>query len=60
MEEGCHKSKRLSYMTKFKCEVVRCTEEKGDLKASAVFGVDESNIQLWWKHKAVISKCEAP
>jgi hypothetical protein len=24
MEEGCQKSKRLSYSAKFKCEVIRC------------------------------------
>jgi hypothetical protein len=31
-------------MAKFKCEVIRCAEEKGNCKASAIFGVDESNI----------------
>jgi hypothetical protein len=59
MEEGCQKSKRLSYTVKFKCEVIRCTEEKGNRKAATIFGVDESNVQLWRKHKAVISGCEA-
>jgi hypothetical protein len=57
MEEGRQKSKRLSYMTKYKREV-RCSEEKGNHKAAAVFGVDESNVQLWRKHKAAISGCE--
>jgi hypothetical protein len=51
MEEGCQKSKRLSYMAKFKREVIRCAEEKGNRKAAAIFGVDESNAQLWQKHK---------
>jgi hypothetical protein len=55
MEEGRKKSKRLSYTAKFKCEVIRCTEKKGNLKAAAIFGVDESNVRLWWKHKAAIS-----
>jgi hypothetical protein len=44
MEEGCQKSKRLSYMAKFKREVIWCTEEKGNCKATAIFGVDESNV----------------
>jgi transposase-like protein len=44
MEEGCQKSKRLSYTAKFKHEVVRCTEEKGNRKAAAIFGIDESNV----------------
>jgi hypothetical protein len=43
MEEECQKSKRLSYTAKFKREVILCTEEKGNHKAAAVFGVDESN-----------------
>ena len=42
MEEGRQKSKRLSYMAKFKHEVIRCAEEKGNRKAAAIFGVDES------------------
>jgi len=46
MEDGRQKSKRLSYMAKFKCEVIRCTEDKGNGKAAAIFGVDESNVQL--------------
>jgi hypothetical protein len=44
MEEGRQKCKRLSYMAKFKCEVIWCAEEKGNCKATAVFGVDETNI----------------
>jgi hypothetical protein len=32
MEEGCQKFKRLSYMAKFKCEVIRCAEEKETAK----------------------------
>ena len=58
-EEGCQKSKRLSYTAKFKREVIRCTEEKGNRKAAAVFGVDESNVWLWRKHKTAIGGCEA-
>jgi hypothetical protein len=57
MEEGRQKSKRLSYMAKFKREVIWCTE-KGNRKATAIFGVDENNVQLWQKHKAAISRCE--
>jgi hypothetical protein len=44
MEEGCQISKRLSYTAKFKCEVIWCTEEKGNRKAAAVFGVDETSF----------------
>jgi hypothetical protein len=44
MEEVHQKSKRLSYTAKFKREVIRCPEEKGNRKAPAIFGVDESNI----------------
>jgi hypothetical protein len=44
MEEGCQKSKRLSYMGKFKREVIQCAEEKENCKATAIFGVDESNV----------------
>jgi N-acetylglucosamine kinase-like BadF-type ATPase len=57
MEEGCQKSKRLSYTAKFKREVFQCAE-KGNRKAAAIFGVDASNVQLWQKHKAVINRCE--
>jgi len=59
MEVGCQKSKRLTYTAKFKHEVIRCAEDKGNRKAAAVFGVDESNVWLWWKHKAAISRCKA-
>jgi hypothetical protein len=59
MEEGLQKYKRLSYTAKLKHEVIRCAEEKGNRKASAIFGVDKSNVQLWWKHNAAISRCEA-
>jgi hypothetical protein len=59
MEEGRQKSKRLLYTTKFKREVIWCTEEKGNRKADAIFGIDESYVRLWRKHKAVISGCEA-
>jgi transposase-like protein len=59
MEEGRQKSKRLSYMAKFKREVIQCTEEKGNCKAAAIFGVDESNVRLWRKHKAAMSGREA-
>jgi hypothetical protein len=44
MEEGHQKSKRLSYTAKFKREVIQCAEEKGNRKATAFFGVDESNV----------------
>jgi transposase-like protein len=59
MEEGRQKSKRLSYTAKFKREAIRCAEDKGNRKAAANFGVEESNIRLWRKHKAAISGCEA-
>jgi hypothetical protein len=45
-------------MAKFKCEVIWCAEEKGNRKVTAIFGVDESNIRLWRKHKTAISGCE--
>jgi hypothetical protein len=44
MEEGRQKSKRLSYTAKFKREVIRRAEEKRNCKATAIFGVDESNV----------------
>jgi len=59
MEEGRQKSKRLTYTAKFKREVIRCAQDKGNRKAAAIFGVDESNVRLWRKHKASISECEA-
>jgi hypothetical protein len=43
MEEGCQKSKSLSYTAKLKREVIRCAE-KGNCKAAASFGVDERNV----------------
>jgi hypothetical protein len=39
MEEGRQKSKRLLYTAKFKRDVVRCKEEKGNRKTAAIFGV---------------------
>jgi hypothetical protein len=45
-------------MAKFKSEVIWCTEEKGNRKVAAIFGVDDSNVRLWRKHKAVIIGCE--
>jgi transposase-like protein len=59
MEVGHLKTTRLSYTAKFKREVIRCAEENGNGKAAAIFGVDESNVRLWRKHKAAISGCEA-
>jgi len=59
MEEGRQKSKRLSYTAKFKREVIQCAEDKGNRKATAIFGVDENNVRLWLKHKAAFSGCEA-
>ena len=58
MEEGCQRSKRLSYTAKLKREVIWCAQEKGNRKAAAIFGVDESNVRLWRKHKTVISGSE--
>ena len=58
MGEGRQKSKRLSYMVKFKREVIRRAGEKGNRKAAAIFGADESNVRLWRKHKTAISGCE--
>jgi len=46
MEEGHQKSKRLSYTAKFKREVIRFAEDKGNRSAAAIFGADESNIRL--------------
>jgi hypothetical protein len=58
MEEGCQKTKRLSYTAKFKREVIQCAEKR-NCKTAEIFGVDGSNIRLWQKHKAAISECEA-
>jgi hypothetical protein len=59
IEEGRQISKRLSCKAKFKREVIRYAEDKGNRKAAAIFRVDESNVRLWRKHKVAISKCEA-
>jgi len=59
MEEGRQKSKGLSYTVKFERAVIRCAEDTGNSKAAAIFGVDESNVRLWRKHKAAINGCEA-
>ena len=59
MEEGRQKSKGLSYTAKFEREVIQCAEDKGSRKAVAIFGVDESKVRLWRKHKAAINGCEA-
>ena len=45
-------------MAKFKREVIQCTQDKGNRKAAAIFGVDKSNVWLWQKHKAAIRGCE--
>jgi hypothetical protein len=58
-DKGCQKSKRLSYTAKFKREVVRCTEEKGNHRAASIFGIDGNGSRLWRKLKAVISECGA-
>jgi hypothetical protein len=57
MEEGHQKSISIIYMVNFKREVIWCAG-KGNRKAAAIFGVDESNVRLWRKHKAAISGCE--
>jgi hypothetical protein len=57
MKEGHQKYKRLPYTAEFNGEVIRCIG-KGNCKAAAIFVVDESNIPLWQKHKAMISECE--
>jgi hypothetical protein len=44
MLEGRQKTKRLSYMAKFKHEVVWCAEEKGNCRAGAIFGYNESDV----------------
>jgi hypothetical protein len=59
IEEGRQKSKRLSYTGKLKRAVIQCTEEKGNCKGAAIFGVDESIVLMWRKHRAAISWCEA-
>jgi hypothetical protein len=41
---GMPEYKRLSYMEKFEHEGIRFAEEKGNRKAAAIFGLDESNI----------------
>jgi hypothetical protein len=48
---------RLSYTAEFICEVVGCVGQKAN-RAAAIIGVDEGNIWLWQKHKAVDSECE--
>ena len=48
MEEGRQKSKRLSFTAKFKREIIRCAQDKGNRKAA---GVDESTVRLWRKQQ---------
>jgi hypothetical protein len=55
VEEGCQKSKTIICGEVY---TIRCAEEKGNCKAAAILGVDESNVRLWRKHKAAISGCE--
>jgi hypothetical protein len=43
MDEGCQKSKTI-YTVNFKCEAIQCAEGKGNHRASAIFGVNESNV----------------
>jgi hypothetical protein len=45
MGKECQNSKRGSYTAKFKCEVVQCVQKRNHT-ANAIFGVDESNVQL--------------
>jgi hypothetical protein len=59
MEEGSQKSKRLSHMAKFKHKFVCFAEEKGKLKVTTIFRVEESNILLWWKHRSATIEFEA-
>ena len=54
MEEERQKSKRLSHMAELKRKFIRCAEDKGNCKAAAIFGDDESNVRPWRKHKAAI------
>jgi hypothetical protein len=42
MGQGRQKSERLSNTAKFKREVIRCTEDKGNRKAAAIFGVKKA------------------
>jgi hypothetical protein len=51
MEEGCLKSKRLSYTAKFKREVIRCAEENGNRKAAASF-------LSWWKQRSTVAETQ--
>jgi hypothetical protein len=37
-------------MAKFKHQVVQWAEGKGNRKAAATFGADESKVQLWQKY----------
>jgi hypothetical protein len=57
MEEGCQKSKRLLCTEKFKHQVIHCTK-KGHHKATAIFGVYESNVQLRREHNTAFSACD--
>jgi hypothetical protein len=51
---GTPEIKKAIITAKFKREVIRCAEEKGNCKAAAISGVNESNVRLWLKHNAVI------
>ena len=49
-------SKRLSYTTAFKLQVVDFAETNGNRSAARHFSVDESNVRLWKKSKPRLDK----
>ena len=51
-------SKRLSYTTSIRLQVVDFAETNGNRSAARYFGVDESNVRLWGKYVNVnLTKC---
>jgi hypothetical protein len=46
MEDGCQKSKRLSYTAKFKCEIIWCAEEIGNRKTAAILGLMKATFDF--------------
>ena len=49
-------SKRFSYTTAFKLQVVDFAETNGNRITARQFGVDESNVRLWKKSKLQLDK----
>ncbi|KAK3587405.1 hypothetical protein CHS0354_028785 [Potamilus streckersoni] len=46
---------RKRYTANFKIEAVKCAEKLGNRAAARIYGVPETNVRLWRKHKEQLS-----